>query len=424
MVNIALVLAILLVEFDHRTSWQGVRELPLFFGAGADGSRNMLSTIAGSMLTVAVLAFSLTLGAITQVSNQYSPRVLRNLMRDRANQLVLGYFMSVFTYCMVVLGTIRSVDEGRFVPSTAVGVGFLMGLGGVGALVFFIHHIAESLQTGTILRRILKESDSAVRRLFPEEVGDPIDDEDAADAALRYSEEQTRWHPVHAHQTGYLQRIETERLLHWAVEHDVVVRVEEEVGSFITRGSLIFSVRSGTGRPDPPRPDWPTDLEGFLAIGRHRNIAQDVGFGIQQLVDISLKALSPGINDSTTASMAIDYLGALLGRLAERDFPARLRSDGKHLRVLVRAHHFEDYLVLAFDPPRINARGNAVVLRRLAKALLRVERRACNAERRAAVQQQLRHLAAWASETLSTHYEKQVLQQVLRESAPWAEKRD
>lgn len=404
-----------LVEFDANTSWQGIKRFPLLFGVGAEGSRGMLTAIAGSMLTVAALAFSLTLATITQVSSQYSPRVLRNFMRDRVNQVVMGYFVSVFTYCLIVLGTIRGTDEHKFVPATAVLAGLMLALGGVAALIFFIHHIAESLQTGTIVRHIFHETGNAIDELFPDRFGQPIDDPVKAEAALRYSDEETGWHPIRANQTGYLQRIDTEGLLHWATRHRVVLRIERDMGAFINEGTRLFSVRSGMERPDPAQADWSDDLVDFVSIGRHRNVEQDVAFGIQQLVDITLKALSPGINDTTTAIMAIDYLGATVGRLARREFPTRLRSDGQHLRVLVRSTDFDTYVRLAFDLCRINAKGNHAVCRRLLRALAVVAEAACSPDRRPIVVSQVRLLMDYADQTLATDYEKQSVRELMDE---------
>jgi uncharacterized membrane protein len=396
-----------LIQFDAHTAWHGEQRFPLLFGAGAEGARGMLTAIAGSMLTVATLAFSLTLATITMVSSQYSPRVLRNFMRDRVNQVVMGYFVSVFTYCLIVLGTIRGTDEQKFVPATAVLIGLVLALGGVAALIYFVHHIAESLQTGTIVRHIFHETTQAIHKLFPEHFGDPIDDPQKVEAALRYSDELAGWQPVLAGKAGYLQRINTDGLLQWARRHRVVLRIEQPMGSFVGEETVLFSVRSGMERPDPTEADWPDDLLNFISIGRHRNIEQDVAFGLQQLVDIALKALSPGINDTTTAIMAVDYLGAIGERLASREFPARLRSDGKHLRVLVRAADFDHYMRVAFDLPRINAKGNHAVLRRLLRALGMVAGAACSAERKPILCQQAGLLLEYADQTLATNYEKE-----------------
>ncbi|MEZ0612069.1 DUF2254 domain-containing protein [Fibrella sp. WM1] len=400
-------LAYSLIVFDSHTSFDGAKQFPLLFGVGAEGSRGMLTAIAGSMLTVAALAFSLTLSTISQISSQYSPRVLRNFMRDRVNQIVMGYFVGVFAYCLIVLGTIRGTDEQKFVPATAVLAGLLLALGGVAALIFFIHHIAESLQTGTIVRHIFHEMRKAIDQLFPDHVGEPIDEPAETDAALRYSDEEAGWEPVLSTETGYLQRIDTDGLLRWATQHRVVLRIECNMGAFLSEETKLFSVRSGMERPDPDEADWPGDVLSYVSVGRHRNVEQDVAFGIQQLVDITLKALSPGINDTTTAIMAIDYLGATVGLLAEREFPARLRSDGQHLRILARTSDFNAYVRLAFDLPRINAKGNHAAFRRLLRALAVVADAACSPDRKPVLAEQAQLLIAYANQTLSTDYEKE-----------------
>jgi uncharacterized membrane protein len=395
-----------LIEFDANTSWNGTKQYPLLFGVGAEGSRGMLTAIAGSMLTVAALAFSLTLTTITQVSSQYSPRLLRNFMADRINQIVMGYFVAIFTYCLIVLGTIRGTDENKFVPGTAVLVGLILALGGVAALILFIHHIAESLQTGTIVRHIHQETVDAIKSLYPDKFGDPIDDPEETKTALEYSNDNTGWHPVVSSHTGYLQRINTDGLLQWAIEHKVVLRIDRDMGAFVGENSVIFSVRSGMERPDPDEADWPDDLIKYVSIGRNRNISQDVSFGIQQLVDIALKALSPGINDTTTAVMAVDYLGAIVSQLAHRDFPTPLRSDGKHLRVFVLSADFEGYIRLAFDLVRINAKGNHAVLRRIIQALALISDCIVDENRKAIIREQALLVVAHAQETLATDYEK------------------
>jgi len=405
----SVVLAVGLVEFDSNTSWNGTKRYPLLFGVGADGSRGMLTAIAGSMLTVAALSFSLTLTAITQASSQYSPRVLRNFMADRVNQIVMGYFVAVFTYCLIVLGTIRGGDESKFVPGTAVLVGLFLALGGVAALILFIHHIAESLQTGTVVQHIHRETIEAIDTLFPGRFGDAIDDPDQLKAALAYTREQVGWHGVESTQTGYLQRINTDGLLEWAKKNRVVLRVEKDMGSFVGIKTVLFSVRSGMERPDPDEADWPDDLINYVSIGRNRNIGQDVAYGIQQLVDIALKALSPGINDTTTAIMAVDYLGAICARLACLDFPARLRSDGKELRVLVMSADFETYVRLAFNLVRVNAKGNHAVFRRLLRALALVGTNVIRDEHRAVLHEQALLLLARSNDTLATDYEKHLV---------------
>ena len=153
MVAGAIGLAFGLVVVDTHIAHTWLPDYPLLFGAGTDGARGMLTAIAGSMVTVAALIFSLTLSTLAQVSSQYTSRVLRNFMRDRANQLVLGFFVSIFAYCLIVLRTIRGSDEGGFIPSLAVFMGLVLALASIGVLIFFIHHMATAIQASTIIRQ-------------------------------------------------------------------------------------------------------------------------------------------------------------------------------------------------------------------------------------------------------------------------------
>lgn len=417
------------VQFDQASSVQGLRRLPLLFGIDAGAASGMLSAIAGSMLTVAALTFSLLLVALVQVSNQYSPRALRNFMRDRVNQVVLGYFVSVFTYCLVVLGTIRSVTGGhqvglsQFVPTTAVLVALVLALGGVGALVFFVHHVAEALQTGTLLRTITLETEAEIESLFPDRIGLPVPDAEQAEALAFVARH--GWHTVTSDTAGYLQRVDADGLLRWARLHRTVVRLDVPVGGFVGEGQPLFGVRAGMERAGAPEAvevpaDWPDDLMRYVGIGRHRNPAQDVGFGLQQLVDIALKALSPAINDTTTAVMAVDYLGELGGRLARRDFPSPLRSDGHHLRVLVQVPDFDDYIRLAFDLIRANALDNPAVLRRMLCALALIGRQVLLPEHRRIVREQANLLLTGALTALPHAYERQQVEATYAKlSAAW-----
>jgi uncharacterized membrane protein len=284
----------------------------------------------------------------------------------------------------------------------------------VAALVFFIHHIAESLQTGTLVRRIAQETLDAVENLFPNQLGEPVGEEAQA-AANRLLHEAGGWHPLPATAFGYLQRIDPAGLLRWARHHRAVLRLNFAIGAFVGEGQPLFSIRPGQDATGEPPTAWPADLMAHVSIGRHRNIEQDVGFGIQQLVDIALKALSIGINDTTTAIMAVDYLGEINGRLARREFPGPLRGDGQLLRVLVSIPTFEDYIRLSFDLVRLNARGNPAVLRRLLRALALAGEQVQPAERLAVIREQAALVMDCAQTSLTTDYERAQVQALYEE---------
>jgi len=158
-VLLSVALAVAMIEADSAwSSDQWLAQWPRLFGAGAEGARGMMSTIAGSMMTVVGVTFSMILVVLALASSQYTSRILRNFMRSRVTQVVLGIFAGIFTYCLIVLRTIRSGDEGAFVPNLAVFFGFVLALGGVGALMFFIHHIASSIQASSIISSVAEET--------------------------------------------------------------------------------------------------------------------------------------------------------------------------------------------------------------------------------------------------------------------------
>jgi uncharacterized membrane protein len=401
MVAAAIGIAFALISLDEQLDQAWLNAYPRLFGAGADGSRGMLTAIASSMLTVAALIYSLTLSALAQTSSQYTPRLLRNFMGDRANQIILGYFVSVFAYCLVVLRTIRGGDEGAFVPSFSVLMGLLLALGGIVVLIWFIHHIASSLQAMTIVQRVAEETLQSVEQLFPERLGEAAE-EDAL-AAVAALPGVACWRVVPALTTGYLQSVESEQLMALAQQHDLLIRIEHNIGEFVVKETPLLSLAGGPA--SMPNAETIACLTSLFSIGRHRTIEQDVSFGIRQLVDIALKALSPGINDTTTALVCIDYLSAILAELAGRRLPSRCRTAGETLRVIAPAPSFADYVAQAFDQIRISGTGNVAVFERLIETQATIARRTDHAGRRQSLANQMGLVMDFAKETLATTYE-------------------
>lgn len=394
----SIVLALLLIELDTRVDREWLTSYPRLFGLGADGSRGMLTAIASSMLTVAALAFSLTLNAITQASGQFTPRIFRNFLRDRANQFTLGYFVSVFAYCLIVLRTIRGGDEVKFVPSLGVFAGLLLALGGIIVLIFFIHHIAESLQITTILDNIVVETRNAIHSLFPSP-------NDVVDEPERRPADAEEWSPVPSLSAGYIQSVDIGGLSKLAEETGVRFRMERTIGEFAGRASTLVSFANYRNSELALDSKTIKRVNARFGIARHRTIEQDVGFGIRQIVDIALKALSPGVNDTTTAINCIDFLGEILSELAER--PLQLQVSREEAQnVLVRSADFEDYLQTAFDQIRLAARGNPAVFERLLSTLSFIAPFAKHESRRKALSRHVDLIAEFAEETLATDYEK------------------
>jgi uncharacterized membrane protein len=398
-------LALLLIEANGRLGADSLaKDWPRLFGAGAEGARGMLSAIATSMITVAGVAFSITVVALTLASTQYSSRILRTFLRDRANQAVLGILMGVFAYCLVVLRTIRGGDEGAFVPTLAVAFAVALAFVAIGAFIFFIHHIAASIQATSILRAAADETFQAIDRLFPSEMGEApqtqvqpqVDDVEDGDG----------WTTVRALRTGYVQGVDSAALLRFAAEHNTVIRMERGIGEFVVEGTPLITVRDRLQSAEADGPDKdPSEraakrLDSIYTIGLQRTMLQDAGFGIRQIVDVALKALSPGVNDTTTAVNCVDYLGAILARLAARHIESPYRMQDGVLRVIAKAPAFDSLLSDAFDQIRQNAGGNVAVVLAMIGALGNIAHCAQEPGRLQSVRQQAEAIADLAARTI------------------------
>ena len=210
-VFVSIALAVASIEAASSESELWLSQWPRLFGAGADGARGMMSTIAGSMMTVVGVTFSMILVVLALASSQYTSRILRNFMSDRVTQVVLGTFAGIFTYSLIVLRTIRGGDEGTFVPGLAVFFGFVLALGGVGTLVFFIHHIASSIQASSIIGSVAEETIAAIDRLFPENLGQRPGKDD--DGQIPGAAPERNWRSVPAEASGYIQHVNNTALL-------------------------------------------------------------------------------------------------------------------------------------------------------------------------------------------------------------------
>lgn len=387
-------LALGMIELDGFSDRQQlVERWPRLFGAGAEGSRGLLTAIAGSMITVAGVTFSITVVALTLASSQYTSRILANFMRDRANQSVLGVFVGVFAYSLVVLRTIRGGEDGVFVPALAVLVALVLALIAICFLIFFIHHIAASIQATSIIETTARETLNAVDRLFPAGVGVV-----AAEALRERGPDALpqEWTRIPANKTGYIQRIDSDALFGIARAHDVTLRMNRGIGEFVIEGSPIALV-SGPRLPD----GLAKNTNAAYTLGRQRTVTQDAAYGIRQLVDVALKALSPGINDTTTATNCVDFLGAILARLSDRRVAAPYRSDGARLRLLTVGPTFEGLLCEAFEQIRHSAEGNMAALTRMLEILELLGERLTDSDRIAAVLRQVQRIADAADRGIS-----------------------
>ncbi len=403
----SIVFAAALIEADSTGSDRWLSQWPRLFGAGAEGARLMLSTLAGSMMTVMGITFSMTLLALALASSQYTSRILRNFMRSRVTQVTLGIFASIFVYCLIVLRSIRG-GEAEFVPSLAVFFAFVMALGGVVVLIYFIHHIASSIQASSIIASVAQETIAAIDRLFPEKLGHGPDADE--DQALGTLDERT-WYAVPAAVSGYIQSVDIDALLGLARDGKTIARMEHGVGAFVVQDAALASL----ALTYPPDQAMTAALNGAYSISRHRTIEQDPAFGIRQIVDMASKALSPGVNDTSTAVMCVDYLTAILARLACRQFPPSHRYDGEALRVITIAPTFEGLLAEAFDQIRRSAEGNVAIMARMLGAIDTIASLTVTPCHRRALDEQVQWIAELADRSIESTHDRARIERRLME---------
>ncbi len=381
------------LRFGHRLGAAAWRPL---LGASADGARSMLAAIAGSMITVAGVAFSITIVTLSLASTQYTPRILRNFMRDPANQGVLGVFVGVFTYCLIILRGIRSPSEGQpFVPLLAVFVGVLLALLGIGCLIFFIHHVATSIQASHILSAIAAETTRAIDHLFPDDL-----DEESESRRTENTLDLIEWQPIHAARSGYVQVVNSSALIDLARKHDLLLRVERGAGDFAVEAAALICVSR------PVEEALAGDLRRAIVIGDFRTVEQDAAFGFRQIVDIAMKALSPGVNDTSTAVTCLDYLAALLTRLANRSLVPQFLVQKEPQRVTAKMPSFAEFVAKSFDEIRLSAEGNVTIILQMLCALDPLLTVTQSTARREALLEQAQIIAELADRSVPAPYDR------------------
>jgi uncharacterized membrane protein len=327
------------------------------FRGGPEGARSVLNSVGSSMMTFAGLVFSVTILVLQQASNQFSPRVLRTFLRDRKSQLALGIFVGTFVYSLLALRTVRGTSEGiePNVPSLSVWLAVMLVLLCVGAFIFYIHHVAQSIRAVVILARIGGETRHTLERVYPEGIG-----QDTEEFRIERPPRPPSSLVPYRGTSGVLITVDEERLFACARKADVTLALVPMMGDFVPHGSVLFEVWGEAGK---------LDVEALLdavSIGPERTLQQDTAFGFRQLVDIAERALSPGTNDPTTAVQAIDQLHELLRRMVLRRFPTPSREDDDGmLRLICPRPDWSSYVRLAVDEVRQYGEGSIQVARRL-----------------------------------------------------------
>ena len=358
----AVALSFATVELDRAAEDRWLDAADWAYAGGAEGASSVLETIAGSMITVAGVVFSLTLVALTLASSQFGPRLLRNFMRDTTNQMVLGTFVSTFLYCLLVLRTIRFTEGDVFVPHLSVTLGLLFAVASLGVLIYFIHHVSVSIQADQVVARVSMELLEGIDGLFPEQIGAPAAGPQAAPDSVALDRLNRDAKPVQSASDGYLQLVDADALMELAVEEDILVQVLCRPGDYVVAGSPLAKISPG-GKLDER---LTTRINAVFALGKQRTPVQDIEFAVRQLVEVAVRALSPGVNDPFTAVSCVDRLGSALCRVVQREFPSPYRQDETGaLRVVAPATTFRAIVDVAFNDIRAYARSSATVTIRL-----------------------------------------------------------
>lgn len=381
----AVVLAYAAVSIDEGVDEKWLQEHGWLYSGGAAGASAVLQTIAGSMITIAGVVFSMTLVVLSLASSQYGPRLLRNFMRDAANQLVLGTFVAAFVYCMMVLRTIRLEDGAAFVPHVSVSLAVFLALVSLWVLIYFIHRVALSIQADEIVARVGKELDIQVNRLYPEQIGEGEEDPGHGPAPELPEGFDRDSVPVPAAEDGYVEFIDGDSLLELAEKSDLLVRVEMRPGKYVVAGRPLIRAWPA-GRVGE---DLTDQVNKAFAIGHQRTHGQDVEFAINQLIEVAARALSPGVNEPFTAISCIDRLGASMCRLARRKIPSPYRHDDSGtLRVIAQPVTFVGIVDVSFSQIRQHARSSAAVTIRLLETISSIAPAVCRQEDRQALLRQ------------------------------------
>lgn len=329
------------------------------FPGQPDSARELLSTIASAMMTFTGLVFSITILVLQLASSQFSPRVLHAFLSDRSTRLAMACFVGTFVYALALLPEVRGADAtgGERVPAFSVFFAFFLVLVSVGVFVRYIHRMAHSIRAVDVLRRVADEATRCIEVLYPE---GRVEDPSTTFAPPRATPDQV---VSNRRSGGVLAAVDEEALVAAARESDAIIEVVPSLGDFVVRGGPLLRVWS-SAKVDARR------MARHVAIADERTAQQDPAFAFRQLVDIAVRALSPGINDPTTAVQAINRIHDLLTALANRSFPPSCRLDASGApRLLLNRPDWDELVHLAFDEIRQYGAESIQVVRRLRAAL-------------------------------------------------------
>ena len=359
-----------------------------FFGGGPSAARTIFGAIASSLITVTSLTFSLTVVTLQLASSQFSPRLLRTFTRDRFVHLTLALFLGTFTFSLAALRSVRDATEGsqQFVPRISVTLAFVLAVASVIGLVLFLAHLAREIRVETMLRRVRRDASETFNRVLSER-----EPRERAAAAPTPPPATT---PLLAASSGFLVGLDEEALVAAATDVDAVLALDRYPGDTVVAATPLGLAWPVAGPFDGDAiGELRTRVAAAVTTEFERTGVQDYGFGLRQLTDVATKALSPGINDPTTAIHALTHSSALLCELTSKDLEPRVLCDGDgEARVVLHPPGFEALLDLSITQPRRYGGGDPFVLEALLVLLREVAWCARTEGQGRAISEQLRRL--------------------------------
>jgi len=308
--------------------------------------------------------------ALTLASSQFGPRLIKNFMYVRLNQIVLGAYISTYLYCLLVLNAVKEGNDYTFIPSISILVAIIAAIINIILLIIFIHQIAISLQADKVIADISDFISEQVETLFPEKLGEVNKSEENIDISAAISSYQRRI-SIKSPTSGYLQYIDSEALIEIIIRNDSILELFQRPGAHLVKGLEIGLLYSNSNLEK----DELQKISQKFVIGKTKTSQQDLEFSIHQMVEIALRALSPGINDPYTAIACIDNLTATMSYLAQAKFPSKYRYDEEgNLRIIADTLEFEGVLDAAFNQIRQFSGGSPAVIIRLMEALTTISR--------------------------------------------------
>ncbi len=352
-----------------RAAYDGVFRVPGWAISGsADAARQILTAIAAAIITVVGVVFSIVIVALTLTSTQFGPRMLRNFIRDRGTQLTLGTFVATFVYAILALGSIAPGAHGDFVPHISITVMLVLMVADLAVLIYFLHHIAIQIQLPQVIAGIAGDLAQAIEL----QAGDPTVGAGAQLATLLIADMDGPGGDVAAPRSGYLQYLQHRTLVRIAAEKGAVIHVRYRPGHFLVQGHPYATVWPASAADQVAR-----ELARAHVTGPYRTLAQDVAFGIDQLVEIGIRALSAAVNDTFTALTCIDWIGDSLCKVTGRWQPTRVYRDASGaVRLISTEITYERLVQRAFEKVRQAGHGMPAVLIRQLDALAKIMERA------------------------------------------------